>query len=64
MKKRGRPWGLPLLYTGVDEGQPLETSHGEDLYRQIFDLNELHQHRPSDDAALAIGATDRDQVKP
>lgn len=61
---RGESKEVATRTFGMLEGQPLETSYGEDLYRQIFDLNELYQHRPSADAALAIGVTDRDQVKP
>lgn len=30
----------------VVEGQPLETSYGEDLYRQVFELNEEKGQRP------------------
>jgi DNA mismatch repair ATPase MutS len=36
------------------EGDPLETSYGEDLYRQIFDLNGQSQNRQSEGASSAI----------
>ncbi|MFZ3212792.1 MAG: hypothetical protein WA188_14905 [Terriglobales bacterium] len=36
------------------EGEPLETSYGEDLYRQIFNLNGQFQNRQSNGASSAI----------
>lgn len=36
------------------EGEPMETCYGEDLYRQIFDLNGEFQNRQSSDASSAI----------
>ena len=36
------------------EGEPLETSYGEDLYRQIFDPNGQFQNRQSDGTSSAI----------
>ena len=36
------------------EGEPLETNYGEDLYRQIFDLNGESQSKPSNGARSAI----------
>jgi len=35
------------------EGEPLETSYGEDLYRQIFDLNGQPQHRQTNGVSSA-----------
>ncbi len=37
------------------EGVPLETSDGEDLYRQIFDLNGQSQSKPFNDAGSITG---------
>jgi len=36
------------------EGEPLETSHGGDLYRQIFGLNQQFQNRQSSDVSSTI----------
>jgi DNA mismatch repair ATPase MutS len=36
------------------EGEPLDTSYGEDLYRQIFDLDRQSQNTQSNDASPAI----------
>jgi DNA mismatch repair ATPase MutS len=36
------------------EGEPLETSFGEDLYRQIFDLNEQFQNGQSNGASSTM----------
>jgi hypothetical protein len=38
------------------EGEPLETSYGEDLYRQIFDLNRQFENTQSNGADSAIAS--------
>jgi dsDNA-specific endonuclease/ATPase MutS2 len=38
----------------LPEGEPLETSYGEDLYRQVFDSNGQFDDAPSNDTHTAV----------